>query len=152
MGIAEILKLEVQNTNIFLHKEGIFWRAYEHQAFMFCENLKKYQPTKKYYKNVKSEVVYIGLPNNALDNILFFVKDKNIDKNDNQITLSEFNIKINEYEAWKTNIELTVSNNSKTNVIASLPNTPEIIEKVRNIHGTKTKRKRPKYFLFVTIL
>ena len=60
MKITNILKIEQENINsIFLHKEGIFWRAYEHSAYLFTLFIKEYQITKKFYKNVKQELVYL---------------------------------------------------------------------------------------------
>ena len=71
MKIKDILQQEQANTNsIFLHKEGIFWRAYEKSAYLFSLYIKAYQITKKYYKNVGSEVVYLGFPDSSLNNIL----------------------------------------------------------------------------------
>lgn len=65
MGISEILESEVENSLIKLHKEGLFWRAYEQSAFLFINNIKEYNVTKKYYKNVKQELVYLGFPQNS---------------------------------------------------------------------------------------
>jgi len=76
MKIAEILKLEQNNTeNIILHHEGLFWRAYEWSAFRFVKHLKPYQITKKHIKSVKTDIVYCGFPQNALNQAL---KGRNI--------------------------------------------------------------------------
>lgn len=69
MGILEIVKAEIDNTEITLYKEGIFLRAYEHSAYLFVNQIKEYSITKKYYKNAKQEVVYIGFPQNSFSNI-----------------------------------------------------------------------------------
>lgn len=58
MVILDILALEKENTQIILHKEGLFIRAYERSAFMFTKHIKEYTITKKFYKNAKQEVVY----------------------------------------------------------------------------------------------
>jgi len=68
MKINEIITFEAENTSsIILHKEGLFWRAYEKSAFLFIRHIKEYQITKKYYKNVKAEIVYLGLLNIKTD-------------------------------------------------------------------------------------
>jgi hypothetical protein len=36
MLISEILALEQENSNIILHKEGLFIRAYERSAYLFA--------------------------------------------------------------------------------------------------------------------
>ena len=69
MGISEILELEQENANIILHKEGLFIRIYERSSYLFAKHIKAYNLTKKFYKNVKQEVVYWGFPqNNFLKN------------------------------------------------------------------------------------
>jgi len=40
MGISNILELEQINTQILLHKEGLFIRAYEYSAYLFLKYLK----------------------------------------------------------------------------------------------------------------
>jgi hypothetical protein len=35
IGIKEIIQLEQANKEIILHKEGLFWRAYEQSAYYF---------------------------------------------------------------------------------------------------------------------
>lgn len=35
MKLADILKLEQENTGLILHNEGLFYRAYEKPAFLF---------------------------------------------------------------------------------------------------------------------
>ncbi len=42
MKISEIVKTEEGNKVIVLHKEGLYWPAYEHSAFLFMNNIKEY--------------------------------------------------------------------------------------------------------------
>ncbi len=42
MKISEIVKTEEGDKDIVLDKEGLFWRAYEHSAFLFVNNIKEY--------------------------------------------------------------------------------------------------------------
>ena len=57
MVILDILELEKDNKQLILHKEGLFIKAYERSAYLFTKHIKEYKLTKKFYKNVKQEVV-----------------------------------------------------------------------------------------------
>ena len=46
---------------IKLYKQGLFWVAYEQSAYYIWQ-LKGFKPTKKWLKNIKSEVVQVGFP------------------------------------------------------------------------------------------
>ncbi len=40
MKLANIISEEAKNTgSIIMHREGLFWRVYEHSAFMFTLHL-----------------------------------------------------------------------------------------------------------------
>jgi len=70
MQIKDIVSLEKDNhANIYLLREGLFWRAYEKSAYLFTSHIKPYQLNKKYYKNVDCELVYCGFPRTALDEL-----------------------------------------------------------------------------------
>ena len=45
-----------------LYKQGMFWVGYEQSAYYIWQ-LKGFKPTKKWLKNIKSEVVQVGFPN-----------------------------------------------------------------------------------------
>ena len=77
MGISDILDLEQENSDIILHKEGLFIRVYERSAYLFTKHLKAYNITKKFYKNVKQEVVYLGFPQSSFSKIEAICKEKN---------------------------------------------------------------------------
>ena len=48
MLISEIIKEEESNLqNIFFHKEGLFWRAYEHSAYQVVTHLRELKVIKK---------------------------------------------------------------------------------------------------------
>ncbi len=105
MKIKAILQIEQKNTNsIFLHKEGLFWRAYERSAYLFTLHIKVYQITKKFYKNVNSEVVYLGFHSNSLEQILetikiqgFTISETLNNKNERQIIIDNFQLDINKF-------------------------------------------------------
>ena len=77
MGISDILDLEQENSDIILHKEGLFIRVYERSAYLFVKHIKAYNLTKKFYKNVKKEVVYLGFPQSSFSKIEAICKEKN---------------------------------------------------------------------------
>ena len=105
MKIQDILELEQENTNsIILHKEGLFWRAYEMSAYLFTHYIKKYKITKKFYKNVQQEVVYLGFPQNALQSLLQFSKEKDINKEETQIIIGKYEFTNDDFLKWKTNL------------------------------------------------
>ena len=60
MKISEIVKREENNKDIILHKEGMFWRAYEYSAYTFVKNIKQYNAKKKFIKKVNSDIVFIN--------------------------------------------------------------------------------------------
>ena len=115
MKIEDIIKTE-DNTNIFLHNEGLFWRSYEYSAFAFVKNVKPYNAKKKFIKIVNSDIVFIGFPDSTLPNILDLCKQKGftINKNDKLITI-ELKTKKEGYVKWKNEIAIADSNKVKKN-------------------------------------
>ena len=115
MKIADIIKIE-DNTNIFLHNEGLFLRAYEYSAYAFIKNIKQYNAKKKFIKIVNSDIVFIGFPDSILPNILDLCKQKGfaINKNDKLITI-ELKTKKEGYVKWKNDIEIADSSKVKKN-------------------------------------
>ena len=69
MTIKEKLILETkkQNNEIILHREGIFYIAYEHSAWLFSVVLHSFKVKKVYVKCVAQEVVSIGFPMASLE-------------------------------------------------------------------------------------
>ena len=45
-------------SDLHLFKEGVFWVAYEHNAY-FIWKMKGYKPNKKYIKSIQQEVVSV---------------------------------------------------------------------------------------------
>ena len=113
MKIADIIKTE-DNTNIYLHNEGLFWRAYEYSAYAFVKNIKQYNAKKKFIKIVDSDIVFIGFPDSTLNNILALCKQNGfaVNKNGKIITI-ELKTKKEGYVKWKNEVEIIVSNKTK---------------------------------------
>ncbi len=129
MKIKEVIILENKNTNsIILHKEGLFWRAYEKSAFLFMLHIKEYKVIKKYYKNVKSEVTHLGFPHSSLPGILQIAEHKIAHETENKIVIAKYELYENEYTKWKQSIQLCQS--FKT--LAKLPETSNLSDKIRN--------------------
>ena len=60
MKISQIVEKEDKNDAIVLHREGIFYRAYEVSAYRFVSDVKDYLPKVRYYKNIRKNVAFIG--------------------------------------------------------------------------------------------
>lgn len=58
-----------QNNEIILHREGIFYIAYEHSAWLFSVALHCFKVKKVYVKCVAQDVVSIGFPMASLDKL-----------------------------------------------------------------------------------
>lgn len=109
MKTEEILKIELENSStIFLVKEGHFWRAFLHSAYLFHTYIKAYQPVKKHIKKVNATLVYLGFPSSQLTAILQKIPEGiTIDKQDHLISLRGFeSIQQEDYQLWESQIQL----------------------------------------------
>lgn len=74
-NLKEILHKESENTHtLHFYREGVFFKAYEHSAYLFVKYVKPFMVKKRFVKSVNQEVVSIGFPTNSLHN--YFEKDK----------------------------------------------------------------------------
>ena len=129
MGISEILELESKNRDITLHKEGLFWRAYEHSAYLFVKQIKEYNLTKKFYKNVNQEVVYLGFPQNSLLKIEAICQKLklNVTTTNKQVKISGFEGEnFEKFSQWKDSIPILSRIDNK--------NDDGIIEKIKRFN------------------
>lgn len=63
MTQKEIYELEKANFDgTYLHREGIFWKAYEKSAFRLVALTYKFKPLKKYINSVGISIVSVGFP------------------------------------------------------------------------------------------
>lgn len=59
-GIREIIEQERENGSaIILHREGLFWRAYERSAYLFTMLVADYRPVRKFFKGI--QISQIGI-------------------------------------------------------------------------------------------
>jgi len=99
-------KIKKKDTKIIhLYKEGVFWIAYEYDAYSVSQ-VKSLKPTKKFVKAVQQEVVSVGFPNSALEKSIFphyTVKERE----DTRIVMeSTKSIDTDVFETWKNQIQL----------------------------------------------
>ena len=135
MKISDILNQESKNfDSIILHNEGLFWRAYEHSAYCFVSNVKQYQLTKKHYKNVKTDIVYLGFPHNSLETILSKIQNKTVEKEHKQIIIKSFEFDLHTFTNWKASIELFTKENNSDNeqLNRDMNNYNDLIYKIRD--------------------
>lgn len=106
MKVSEIFDIEKENhASCFLIKDGVFWRSYEKSAMYFIKQIKEYTLTKKYFKNINFEMVYLGFPGKILPEICEISKRKGltISSGDNIIEISGFET-LNDFIDWKAGV------------------------------------------------
>lgn len=136
MRVAEILEIEKTNfENIYLFKEGFFWRVYEKSAWRFLKNIREYRVFRKYVKAVKQDIVYLGFPETILQEILSDVETRYavshiIRKTDTSIEIQGFP-EMSGFELWKD--EWTIANIKPASpIVSENPNMHnEIIRKIK---------------------
>ncbi|MBR0247156.1 MAG: hypothetical protein IJQ61_11875 [Bacteroidales bacterium] len=70
MTTIEKLSLERDNTNrMICLREGMFWHLYERSAYLFVKQIKAYKTTRRYVKAAGEDIVYLGLPEDALETV-----------------------------------------------------------------------------------
>ena len=109
MKLSEILLLESNNNKVIhLLKDGLFWRAYNVSAFLFVSHIKKYQLTKKFYKNVNAEVVHLGFPDTVLPDLLKGLTQADIQRDEKHIIIKKYSCEKSQYDDWKASIQLKI--------------------------------------------
>ena len=67
MTFSEILAIEDNNTDkIYLWREGMFLKAYEHSAFLCYRHVHEFKLSRRFIKTVNRHVVSLGFPESAL--------------------------------------------------------------------------------------
>jgi len=72
MTLKEKVTLAAQPNRMYLFKEGMFYKAYNQNAMWFVQQIKRYNVTVKYIKNIQQEVFSIGFPTLLCEYILNF--------------------------------------------------------------------------------
>lgn len=77
MTVKEIVLLEEENVkNIYLFREGIFYRAYNRSAMRVVETIKSFKINHKYVKTVQQVIFYIGFPCTSFETISIIAANK----------------------------------------------------------------------------
>lgn len=103
MTVKEIIQIENGNRNtIILLREGIFWRAYEKSAYAFFIQVHPYKPTRKWVIAVKQDVVSLGFPVSAAENVLNGCKV--LMRQEARLVLAASPIDPDGFEVWKQTV------------------------------------------------
>lgn len=103
MTIADKLKAKEANE-LRLYKEGVFWIAYEEDAYLLSQ-VKKLKATKKYVKLLGMEIVSVGFPSVTLNEICSHFREK--ERTDTLLVLHlDTPADRAEFENWKQNMEV----------------------------------------------
>lgn len=66
----QIYQTEQSNVHsIHLYLEGIFYKGYEHSAYLFIKHIQHFQIKSRYVKTVGKDIVSIGFPKQSLDRL-----------------------------------------------------------------------------------
>jgi hypothetical protein len=132
MRISDILIKENNNSGqIILHKEGLFWRAYEQSAYLFSKHVRKYQVIRKHFKNVEKDIVLLGFPHGAKVDVLKYISKQDIKSNEKQIIISGYQFDEAVFLEWKNSIEFKAST-MPDNSLASEPEISYSVNKQDN--------------------
>lgn len=69
--IKEKLEMETakKDNEVILHREGVFYIAYEHSAWLFSVSLHSFKVKKTYVKCVARDIVSVGFPMASLNRL-----------------------------------------------------------------------------------
>lgn len=117
--IADSIKFEKEAPKnvIRLIRDGGFYRAYNHSAWLFQCCIAEYKVTHKYVKSLKEDAYYIGFPENSLYDK---IGERQLEK-----TKFGFDIQLLEdeipaedgFETWKTTIKAEYASKSDFNAL-----------------------------------
>ena len=111
MKIKDIIEREEANKDgILLFKEGYFYRGYNHSAILFVEYIKPIKIINKYFKIIKSEVIYCGFPLSSVKDIEKISKEKGFD-----ILIKDDDIRINGIVSDKIDFDEWIQSFKKKN-------------------------------------
>lgn len=132
-AIGQILKHEQNKSalSIVLYSEGIFYKAYEHSAWLATNLLNRFMVKKKHVKKAGMDIVSIGFPKTSLEK---WAAGRKPDKNGDFVTI---HIEAEEYEkitdkdfnGWKDSISETSGTtsdkqNSESDILDELRHFP----------------------------
>ncbi len=113
MTTAQILELESTKADcdVLLFEEGVFFKAYDRSAWLFYHCVKPYSLKKRFVKAVGQEIVYLGFPISAFEDLPRY---NGLDK------VRVLNVKqvcdVPDYAVWKDSVLLDISETPKKQV------------------------------------
>lgn len=112
MGIENIIESEsLNNGEIHLYLEGMFWKAYQRSAFIFVNQVTSFKITKKYVKLVDENVVSLGFPK---DSLVTHFKQEQIEMiNKKELIIKGYKFDIQSYQSWLNALPLSMTNLEK---------------------------------------
>jgi len=131
MNITEKLEFLKNPADLHLFKEGVFWVAYEHNAY-FIWKMKGYKPNKKFIKSIQQEVVSVGFPENVLQTQFL---DFQLQYGTRYISENHILIEIgnqtdqNEFQKWKNALKNT-NNTNQISINTLLQNEKTLAEQI----------------------
>lgn len=119
MTKKEIYELEQTNYNkVFCYKEGAFWVAYEHSAYLFCKCIRPFSASKKPIQTVGNYMVSIGFPDQAWAQlspmVVFAERDEKrivLDVKPKEFTYEEFEYN---FTMWKDDVQTALSQKQRS--------------------------------------
>ena len=121
-SIKEILSIENSRSKledysvIHLFADGSFYRAYDFSAWLCVKFINNFKPTRRAYKNLNADAVYIGFPLTSLEKWTpLSAKVNQLENKSVEFVLPEdtlpsplnVDILIEEYSQWKSSIPLS---------------------------------------------
>ncbi len=99
-------------TAIYLHKEKLFWVAYEKSAYLFHVHVRQYKLQRRKLKAVEKEVISLAFPDNVIDQITLPI----ISRTDEEIVIrAPKPIDHVKFDVWRAAIPLFVKNRNRRN-------------------------------------
>lgn len=124
MKLSDILMLEAPGSpDIYLYREGLFWKAYEYSAYKFVHTVRAYNPQKKWMKGLARDIVSLGFPDKVLSEILQGKTTEQVDEKKWIIRGTE-PAGEEEFESWKEGLPRHVAAVAAAQPVASPLSTP----------------------------
>ncbi len=112
------IKDKIQNektkspSDILLYREGVFYIAYEHSAWLFVTSIHNFKAKKRFVKCVSKDVVSIGFPMQSFDKWCSG-KNVHIENDVLRITLEDSEVPLFDgFDEWKDCLEYETSKNT----------------------------------------
>lgn len=131
---ARIIAAEANNTNrIVFYKFGAYWRAYEHSAWLFIQDIADFTPNKDFVISAgNQEVVFVGTREPVLDSRMKGVNLLEEEKNASGISVRRIyaaphsTLDIQAFELWKEKVPISSKKRSAAVAAKKAPE-PEML-------------------------